>query len=413
MVFAVTFAVNVPYWDSWDYTEVITGVRPVTLGYLWEQHNEHRLVWEKLFILASARLTGWNEYWMALVPGVLIGAAGMIFVSHVLAERRTWPATARLFLAIIGAGWPLTLRQWENLYWSAGFTLGLILLVFVMFGSTFRTYSAGEGGVWRLLVLITVATFSYAGGLAVGSFVLLHGLLGSWLGKPLSKTYLYLCAWSLMVIAAYLWRYQTGSDTLSSLNQPLVALNYSLVYLGSPFAANVILAWWMGLVFAVLLLIAFSVTATADGLAAALWEVSARYPTMVLGAMVMGIIVVGRSVYGVEQAAASRYVTVSALFIASGWVYLCDRVARWRPSMRITSTALVCLVTVIAWLGASLFGNAVAAAHRARLVAYRNCVVAHPTTFSHCQGIGVYPNHRLLMLRTAMLLDSQLSFFHK
>lgn len=45
--FVAAHAMNVPYWDEWEFTEVIAGTEPFTWGWVWAPHNEHRLVWQK------------------------------------------------------------------------------------------------------------------------------------------------------------------------------------------------------------------------------------------------------------------------------------------------------------------------------------------------------------------------------
>ncbi|HEX5975205.1 MAG TPA: hypothetical protein VFY57_08610, partial [Rubrobacteraceae bacterium] len=47
--FAAAHAVNVPYWDEWEFTEVVAGTEPFTWNWVLTPHNEHWLVWQKLF----------------------------------------------------------------------------------------------------------------------------------------------------------------------------------------------------------------------------------------------------------------------------------------------------------------------------------------------------------------------------
>src|SRR5207248_1941283 len=39
---------NVPYFDDWRIVPVLTGHEPITLRWLWSQHNEHRMPIQKL-----------------------------------------------------------------------------------------------------------------------------------------------------------------------------------------------------------------------------------------------------------------------------------------------------------------------------------------------------------------------------
>src|SRR5690606_31545168 len=42
---------NVPSWDGWDMVPTLTGHQPVTLDWLWSQHNEHRVPVPRLLLL--------------------------------------------------------------------------------------------------------------------------------------------------------------------------------------------------------------------------------------------------------------------------------------------------------------------------------------------------------------------------
>src|SRR3954471_22777906 len=42
LAFVAHYASNVPSWDDWDMAPTLTRNQPVTWGWLWSQHNEHR-----------------------------------------------------------------------------------------------------------------------------------------------------------------------------------------------------------------------------------------------------------------------------------------------------------------------------------------------------------------------------------
>src|SRR5579859_5129673 len=47
----ITTYSSLPYWDGWTQIEVAANGRsPLSPSWLWEQHNEHRLVIPKLFL---------------------------------------------------------------------------------------------------------------------------------------------------------------------------------------------------------------------------------------------------------------------------------------------------------------------------------------------------------------------------
>ena len=56
------FSENIPFWDQWELVPSIELMRSgdLSIGDLWEQHNEHRLFFPKIIMLSLAALTSWN-----------------------------------------------------------------------------------------------------------------------------------------------------------------------------------------------------------------------------------------------------------------------------------------------------------------------------------------------------------------
>ena len=51
-------SMNLPLVDEWVMVPVLTGHEPVTLSWIWSQHNEHRLPLIRLFLLGVYELGG-------------------------------------------------------------------------------------------------------------------------------------------------------------------------------------------------------------------------------------------------------------------------------------------------------------------------------------------------------------------
>jgi hypothetical protein len=118
--FALRYSVDIPFLDDWEMVPVLTGRRPVTLEWLWSQHNEHRIAIPRLLYLALLKLGGYDF------------RAGVVF--DVLVLSATAAALSTAARAIRGrtlysdAFFPLVLLHWgqaENLVW--GFTIPLVL----------------------------------------------------------------------------------------------------------------------------------------------------------------------------------------------------------------------------------------------------------------------------------------------
>jgi hypothetical protein len=106
---------DIPIWDDYAIVAALTGDQPITLNWLWEQCNEHRIPVPKLILLASERLAG-NDVrsGMFLSVGALcVLAAALINVAGRLrGGTRPFDAVFPLFLLHVGhAG---------NLLWSQG-----------------------------------------------------------------------------------------------------------------------------------------------------------------------------------------------------------------------------------------------------------------------------------------------------
>ncbi len=58
LALVVRFGPDVPRWDDFDVVPVLTGDAALSAGWLWSQHNEHRVPLPRLVLLAAYRLSG-------------------------------------------------------------------------------------------------------------------------------------------------------------------------------------------------------------------------------------------------------------------------------------------------------------------------------------------------------------------
>ena len=49
----VSYTIRIPWADEWSHVAILSRDRPVSLAWLWEQHNEHRFPLAKLFWVGS------------------------------------------------------------------------------------------------------------------------------------------------------------------------------------------------------------------------------------------------------------------------------------------------------------------------------------------------------------------------
>jgi hypothetical protein len=114
---------NIPWQDDWIVLDVLTGERPMTLGWLWEEHNEHRIPLVKFLLVFLYKLTGDIRSLMYLTVAALGGLAfAMIRAARNL---RGWTSYTDAFF-------PLILLHWghsEVFLWSfeIQYTLSIVL----------------------------------------------------------------------------------------------------------------------------------------------------------------------------------------------------------------------------------------------------------------------------------------------
>jgi hypothetical protein len=113
LAFVLTYGPPFPRWDDFAMVPAITGGEPVTAGWLWSLHNEHRLPLPKLTLLGLLRLSG-GDFRAGMVFSAAALAAlalGMI----VTARRRSggWRETDAVFPLVL-----LNLGHHANLLWA-------------------------------------------------------------------------------------------------------------------------------------------------------------------------------------------------------------------------------------------------------------------------------------------------------
>jgi hypothetical protein len=113
LFFVHQYGTNIPYWDEWGLVPFVTGTEPVTLDWLWQQHNEHRIPLPKLIEVLLIRSTGGDFRAGMVCTLVLLGAtsANLIRAARTLRGKTSYA----------DAVFPLALLHWghdENFLWS-------------------------------------------------------------------------------------------------------------------------------------------------------------------------------------------------------------------------------------------------------------------------------------------------------
>lgn len=89
-LFLQQYVVNVPYADDWAFAPLLAGSQPLTAGWLWAQHNEHRIPLPRLLSLLVLRLTGGDFRAMPWVNLILLALLTILLLRAVRFLRGDW-----------------------------------------------------------------------------------------------------------------------------------------------------------------------------------------------------------------------------------------------------------------------------------------------------------------------------------
>lgn len=393
-------AVNIPYWDEWEWTDLVIGAHnhTLTLSQLWAQHNEHRMLTPQLFVVAIDKLRGWDTIEETLLNVTMVFAT--IWVALAVIRRTIAPPRQALVL-LVTAVLLCSVRQQENFIW--GFQIAWFMVELGIFSAVaLLTRERREFTALFAAVVIGFAT-SYC--MSSGLLVWPVGFIAIVLSTPPKNAtargdaILWVLA-GIVATAIYFAGYQKPGahpPLLFGVEHPFMFLQYVAAYLGSPFLlhpGDVGAAALVGL--AGLLLFSVAVVAR--------WRDPLAGPWIALGAFaVLGAFstALGRAGFGVDQALASRYVTLST----SLWVALCCLLAQARyaafPARRM---GLLLLVVVAAplFLRANVIGYKDQVAQKLRLVGAYEAALDPDTAPDYQLGV-LYPAPGLARARLQTL----------
>ena len=408
-----TLHVDVPFWDAWELVPRLdrldTGA--LTVGDLWQQHNEHRPFFPILLMLIMARLSRWNIGW-EITANVLCGIGIFaVWVRYVTAAWRSDEGAPAWLLPMFSV-LIFSPFQWENWMWGwqitalmgmASTTLGIYLLA-TSLESDRRFAGALACGVW--------STYSFAAGLVFWGIALPAIAL-----SPRETRVRRAVAWAVVAaftLATYFYDYHRPAQPPMSANfASLAALRtfivYIFKYLGAPVAAfEARLAALFGL--AVAIVFAFLLVRLRPR-----WREPIYLFPALIGLQTIGVALIsaaGRAWNGSDQALASRYGTISVPWwcAAAALAMLAVRtypVPRARPLLR-AGLAAVLIGVMTAAAGAGAAGRAGAAARSEHLrIARRGLINGQ----SDAMLLRLYPDLAVIKQRRAILRMLRVSVF--
>lgn len=140
--FVTEYRVDTPYSDDWDMVPAVTGHEPISLSWLWSQHNEHRVPLARIAYLAFEKFTH-DDFRAGTYPNALllgaIAAACIVGASRL----RGRPSFTDALFPILFLHW----GNWENVLLS--FQIALLIPVAVSVAMLLLIASSGDEAVSR------------------------------------------------------------------------------------------------------------------------------------------------------------------------------------------------------------------------------------------------------------------------
>ncbi|HUC89532.1 MAG TPA: hypothetical protein VMR45_01915 [Patescibacteria group bacterium] len=352
-ILVAIFAVNVPVADQWELVGLFKKYHQGGLGFsdFFAQHNEHRLLFPRLLMLALAIFSHWNVTW-EMAASLVLAAISFIFI-YLMLSKTLDNKSIRWAAALVVSCIFFSPIQWENWLWGWQLQWYLNILGLVVAVWALSTWKASQPKrVLLAAAAATVATYSLGSGLFV--WILCIPLFRFF---RFHKKWLWL--WVALGIAVIGANYIGYHDPVNSpakgvfLSNPVGFVKYLLVYLSRPLALNM----HQTIIIAPLYL---------AGICALLfyfyrYKKNELYSNLlpwicfgVYGCFAALETAVARLALGVEQAYSSRYVALSQLllimFVVLAFKILEDTYHKKNDSARARTKYVLIIVLAIVML---------------------------------------------------------------
>ena len=341
--------VDVPWMDEWDISDVISRYHEGTLQlkYLIAQHNEHRPLVMRSITVVLSLINRWDLRWemalsLFLASATFAGIARLHYLMGGPSRLRTAVVLMVTSLVVFSPA------QWANWLWGmqfAAFIPSLFLVVGLLI-------SVSRHSVWLKSavnsVLACLATYSFAHGMALWVLIFPRDFINLARRRAAKRSgwtfpLLWYAAAGVATVTLYFhdYRQAPGMPPLThSLSHPAQALTYYLSWLGDPLVPDgSVFGSTARAIVGGCTLVIFVLGVVLIGRSTPYDEVSTRrpfairrYPWAMMGACSLlsgAVITIGRSGFGLDQAAESRYVTFSLFLTVASISFAPELFARW------------------------------------------------------------------------------------
>jgi len=410
LCYICVYGVNVVFWDEWEMIPLIQKAVSGTLSFsdLFTQHNEHRILFPRIVMLAIGGLTQYNTVADMFFSWILICLTGWL-IFHVYRKKFSWGSYPKLLLIFLPVSLLLfSFRQYESILW--GFTCQIYMMIFGAV-ATFSLLEVSKKRDFRFVLCLlsaTLASFSFLVGLLVWPVGLLQILISE-KKRDLRKTVSW-CFASAIAFTSYLYGYVKPSyhpplDYV--LIHPIAAGRYFLTLLGAVFSYDNVTAVAFGLVIA--LIATFVIAHAYKGRILARNGVWLSFILFV--ALSSVATTVGRGGFGVEEALSSRYTPITVLGIV-GLYFLAVSVSEMLPAKSKTFGVHALLVLILVGLIVS-YGVGWQAGENTRKAREMGAYILTTYKMQSDENIRnyLYPNPAVVRERAEFLEQNKLNVF--
>jgi hypothetical protein len=338
LAFVQHYAVNAVVIDQWTDVALIEKAFSghLSFGALWAAHNENRMLFPNLIVLALAYTTHFDvrvEEFLSAV--LLLGAIALLIFTH----RRRSPATPLLWycpVAILMLSW----TQYENTIWGFQLAWYVVLICFI---GTLALLDAEKHSGPALAAAVVIAV--------IGSYSSLQGLLiwpaGLILLLYRHRSWKLLMAWTLAAAATTslyfvnLYRPQLDAYQINPFQHPVFAFKLFIFSLGNiagkerpvtlfpvptrdhPFLGTA--SPWI-IAFGLIILVAALLAIVRTGFRHTERGGEPIGVSLILfGLGFAAFITAGRGLYGYASLSASRYTTLTMLVVVGSYLVVISR----------------------------------------------------------------------------------------
>lgn len=393
-------SVNVPWWDQLPFVHLIEKLDRGTLsiGDVWIQHNEHRILVPQVIELGVGKVTGFNFQIPVFMSFVLATTTFGLLISML---KRTFKDMKMVSLLAIPTAWLVfSPIQWINWIWGFQFCffLGVCLAITTIW---LLTGERSLGNRQFYLSILTAALGMYSLGNGMLIWVVGFCLLAA--NKATRRHFVVWISSALVVAASYFYKFHRSPDSLplsQVIKEPVAVTKYILGYLGHNLATTPIGARYTGAGLLVALVIASLFVYRRGKLADILSWLGIS--TFVI--LTATIAAVSRLNFGINHSLGSSYATISLLFVVStlvivvraGLIWLKDlnQSNAWRYMIAVFLLGVATFPLISSYVSNFYSGEAKIKEIGQHLTNVRHCVYEAKSAEDNCLLL-VYPNKQM------------------